>query len=88
MCSGKGRLGGAKTPEQRSSAATLKPVCMTGEGGMSMKKKNNSAAPQLQVNWKHLFLVVLHLLVFVVSALCQDFTKSQVAAGALPQAIL
>jgi hypothetical protein len=53
-----------------------------------MKVKNNTDAPQWQVNWRHLFLVVLHLVVFVASALSQDFTNAQVAAGALPQSLL
>lgn len=51
-----------------------------------MKKKNNTEAPQLKVNWKHFFLVVLHLVVFVLSAFSQDF-RTQVAARALPQAL-
>lgn len=53
-----------------------------------MKVRNNTDAPQLRVNWKHLFLVVLHLVVFVVSAFSQDFTAAQVAPRALPQALL
>lgn len=52
-----------------------------------MKVKNNTDAPQLQVNWKHLFLVVLHFVFFVCSALSQDFT-TPVAARALPQALV
>jgi hypothetical protein len=51
-----------------------------------MKAKNNTGAPQLQINWKHLFLVVLHFVVFVFSAFSQDFT-TQVAARALPRAL-
>jgi len=49
-----------------------------------MKVKNNTGAPQLQVNWKHLFLVVIHLFVFVWSALSEPFIITEGAAGALP----
>lgn len=81
-------FGGATSPEQRSSAATCTdPVESTEEGGMQMKVKNNTDAPQLHVNWRHLFLVVLHFVVFVCSALSQDFT-TQVAARALPRALV
>ncbi len=51
-----------------------------------MGVKNNTDAPQLRVNWKHLSLVVLHFVVFVCSTLSQDFT-TQVAARALPQTL-
>jgi hypothetical protein len=52
-----------------------------------MKVKNNTDASQLRVNWKHVFLVGLHFVVFVCSALSQDFT-TRVAVRALPQALL
>lgn len=59
------------------------------KGGMPMKVKNNTGAPQLKrINWKHSFLVVLHLFVFVLSALGQEFVTIEVAARALPQALL
>ena len=59
------------------------------KGGMPMKVKNNSDAPWLRkINWKHSFLVVLHLLVFVLSALSQEFVTTEVAARALPQVLL
>jgi preprotein translocase subunit YajC len=51
-----------------------------------MRVKNNTDAPQVQINWKHIFLVVLHFVVFVFLAFSQDFT-TQVAAKALPQAL-
>ena len=81
-------FGGAKSPEQRSSAATFTDsVKSTEERGLPMKVKNTTDAPQLRVNWKHLFLVVLHFVVLVCSALSQVFT-TQVAARALPQALV
>jgi len=49
-----------------------------------MRVKNNTDAPQVQINWKHIFLVVLHFVVFVFLAFSQDFT-TQVAAKALPK---
>ncbi|MCK5379987.1 MAG: hypothetical protein KAJ81_00870 [Candidatus Latescibacteria bacterium] len=49
-----------------------------------MKKKNKTDAPRFLVNWKHLFLVVLQLVVFVLSAFSQSFTTAEVAARALP----
>lgn len=83
----KGEFGGATSPEQRSLAAAYTDLVLEAEeGGTSMKVKNNTDAPQLHVNWKHLCLVVLHFAVFVFSAFSQDFT-TQVAARALPQAL-
>lgn len=89
----KGGFGGAKTPEQRSSAATSvdsnqQSVTLTEKGGPPMKVKNNTGAPQLQINWKHLFLVALHLVVFVFSAFSEEFITTRDAARALPQALL
>lgn len=75
------------SPEQRSSAAAYTAsISEIEEGGTSMEVKNNADTPQLHINWKHLFLVVLHFVVFVLSAFSQDFT-TQVAARALPQAL-
>lgn len=89
----KGGFGGAKTPEQRSSVVTsgeIKQKAHDGEkGGMPMKAKNNTVAPQLiKINWRHLFLVGLHLFVFFCSALSQPLVTMEVAARALPQALL
>ena len=66
------------------------PKAQKGEkGGMPMKVKNNTVVPQLRkVNWRHLFLVGLHLFVFVCSALSQQFVTAEVAARALPQNLL
>jgi len=49
-----------------------------------MKVKNNTEAPQLKINWKHLFLVLLHLVVLLLSAFSQEFITTEVAARALP----
>jgi hypothetical protein len=58
-----------------------------------MKVKNNTDAPWLRVgcprsriNWKHLFLVALHAIVLLASAVSQDFRVTEVTPGALPQA--
>lgn len=80
---------GAHTPEQRSSAATSADsyqhsVTTTEKGGLPMKVKNNTEAPQLRINWKHLFLVLLHLVVLLLSALSQEFITAEVTARALP----
>lgn len=76
------RLRGANTPEQRSS--TESSVDIEKKGGMPMEIKNNTAAPQFKINWKHLSLVVLHLVVLILSALSQEFVTMEDAAGALP----
>ena len=49
-----------------------------------MKVKNNANAPQLRINWKHLFLVGLHFIVFVLSAFSQSYTTVELTTGALP----
>jgi len=49
-----------------------------------MEVKNNTAAPQFKVNWKHLCLVALHLVVFVLSAFSQEFITTEGVARALP----
>ena len=84
-----GEFRGAKTPEQRSSVVSSadlanQPVQVTEKESNNMKTKNNTEAPRLHVNWKHLFLVALHLVVFVFSALSDGFTTAKGAAGALP----
>jgi len=78
-----------QTPEQRSSAVASADsfqhsVIMSEKGGLPMKVKNNTEAPQLKINWKHLFLVLLHLIVLLLSALSQEFITAEVAARALP----
>lgn len=77
------------TPEQRSSEAT--PCRSTAqfavsveEGGMLMKITNNAEAPQLQVNWKHLFLVALHVLTLVLSLSTHKLWTAEAASRALP----
>jgi hypothetical protein len=59
---------------------------MIEEGGMSMEIKSKTGASQVYINWVHLFLVVLHFVVFVITVLSQDFI-TQVAARALPQTL-
>jgi len=54
------------------------------KGGMPMEVKNNTAAPQFKISWKHLSLVVLHLVVLILSALSQECVTMEDAAGALP----
>lgn len=82
------------TPEQRSSVASAGDVKhpMTDKvmkRGMAMKVKNNTDAPWLRkINWKHSFLVVLHLLVCFLSALSHEFVTTEVADRALPQGLL
>lgn len=57
------------------------------EGGNSMEIKNNTDTPQLNINWVHLFLVVLHSIVFVWSVLSTDLVTIKEPARALPQAL-
>ena len=70
------------TPEQRSSAATF--VSIRQKGGMPMEIKNNTAAPQFKIDWKHLCLVALHFVLFVLSAISQEFITTEGVARALP----
>lgn len=49
-----------------------------------MKVKNNTDAPQLKINWRHLFLVFLHLVVFILSAVSYEFIAAEPDARALP----
>ena len=51
---------------------------------MPMKVKNNTDAPQLKINWRHLFLVLLHLVVFILSAISHEFITAETVARALP----
>ena len=48
-----------------------------------MKIKNNTDAPQLVINWKHVFLVSLHLIAFSLSIFSESFTV-EMSAKALP----
>jgi len=52
-----------------------------------MKVKNNTDTPQFRLNWKHLFLVVLHIVVLILSASSHDFRVPKLASRALPQAL-
>jgi len=49
-----------------------------------MEIKNNADAPQFMINWKHLCLVALHFVVFVLSAFSQEFITTEGVARALP----
>jgi len=49
-----------------------------------MKEKNNTDAPRLKINWRHLFLVLLHLVVLILSAQSHEFITVETAARALP----
>jgi hypothetical protein len=51
-----------------------------------MKVKNNTEAPQLKINWKHLFLVALHVIVVLLTTFSHDFTTTEETSRALPQA--
>jgi hypothetical protein len=53
-----------------------------------MKVKNNTGAPQLRTNWRHVFLVTLHTIVLLLSAFSHDFRTSVLAPRALPQAFV
>jgi hypothetical protein len=52
-----------------------------------MKVKNNTDAPQLRTNWKHVSLVTLHIIVLLLSAISHDFRTPVLAPRALPQAL-
>ena len=80
------------TPEQRSSGATPDVPCVQNdhndsEGGTPMKVKNNTDAPWLRTNWRHVFLVTLHTIVLLLSAFSHDFRTPVLAPRALPQAL-
>lgn len=49
-----------------------------------MKVKNNTGAPQLFINWRHLFLVGIHLFGLVWSVLGEPIISTEGAARALP----
>ncbi len=77
------------TPEQRSSAVPSSDSLSNHadkveKGGMPMEVKNNTDAPRLKVNWKHLFLVALHLLVLILHSFDGEFVIRRDAARALP----
>lgn len=90
---GNGRgLGGVQTPEQRPSVDPLSDSseqtgCFNETGGTPMKETNNTETPQLKINWRHLFLVGLHFVVFVFSAFSEDFITTRETTRALPQAL-
>ena len=52
-----------------------------------MKGKNNTEAPRLKINWSHIFLVGLHLVVFMFSVVREDFITTRETTRALPQAL-
>lgn len=83
---------GVQTSEQRPSVdpladSTQQSGCFTEKGGTSMKEKNNTEAPRLKINWSHIFLVGLHLVVFVFSVVREDFITTRETTRALPQAL-
>lgn len=62
------------------------PAQLAGEGEKPMKVKNNTDAPCAKsVHWHHVFLVSLHLIVFILSAISQSFTIDTAATRALPK---
>lgn len=87
-----GWFGGVCTPEQCSLVGFSTDSVMAkakhfDEGGNSMEIKNNTDTPQLNINWVHSFLVVLHFIVFMWSVLSADLVTMKEPARALPQAI-
>ena len=66
------------TPEQRSSEAAFE------NGGMRMKVKKNTDTPQLRPNWKHLFLVALHVITLLLSITTHELWIAEAASRALP----
>jgi len=87
-----GWFGGVFSPEQCSLVGFSTDSVMAtakyfDEGGNSMEIKNNADTPQLNINWVHLFLVVLHSIVFIWSALSADLVTTKEPARALPQAL-
>jgi hypothetical protein len=49
-----------------------------------MKVINNTDAPQLRINWKHLFLVALHMSALVLSVSTHELWTAEPASRALP----
>lgn len=49
-----------------------------------MKVTNNTDAPQLHVNWKHVFLVALHVSTLVLSLTTHKLWTAVAAPRALP----
>lgn len=77
------------TPEQRSSEAasrrsTAQFAVAVEEGGTLMKVTNNTDAPQLRVNWKHLFLVGLHVSALVLSLATHKLWTAEATSRTLP----
>jgi hypothetical protein len=52
-----------------------------------MKVTNNTGAPQFEMNWMNLCLMVLHVIVLLLSIVVHDVRTPVVAAGALSQAV-
>jgi hypothetical protein len=53
---------------------------------MDMKKdETTSSQTPRRVNWKHVSLVFLHFVVFVLSAMSESFTMKEASPGALPE---
>lgn len=49
-----------------------------------MKTEHDTAVLRLKINWPHICLVLLHLVVLIFSALSQEFITAEAAARALP----
>ena len=49
-----------------------------------MKVKNNTDAPQLKINWRHVSLVILHTIDLLLSVFSHDFRTPVRAPRALP----
>lgn len=49
-----------------------------------MKVTNNTDAPQLRVNWKHLFLVGLHVSALVLSLATHKLWTAEATSRTLP----
>jgi hypothetical protein len=77
------------TLEQRPSGAAsdrqkVNSASSVEKGGISMKVINKTEAPQFQVNWKHLFLVALHVCTLVLSITTHKLSTAEVAPRTLP----
>jgi hypothetical protein len=77
------------TPERRpSEAASSRSTPEFGEsaekGGRFMEVKKNTEAPQLHVNWVHLFLVLFHVSTIVLSLATHKLWTVETVSRALP----
>lgn len=73
------------TPEQRpSERASGHSTVNAEEGGMPMKATNNTDAPQLHINWKHVLLVGLHVVALVLSIATHKLWTKEAPPRALP----